>query len=426
MPTHEEDIRGDLDRSIERIVKAEEQRASVAGFGATLQGQALLREPAYLHPLTQVIHACRIGRKTAVTTALTKAGKKSATIARELLFAGITIGVGKPDELGDAARWIGRLLGYSRGRLALDIGMWGVEMLLSLPIFVLENGIPTLPLTDEIDAFFNEVVANAVQVRPLLLPLNAPPVPWTQVRKGVTPPGHWAQPLLVNNHPSIERIWHKAISDGRMRAVLDALNYLQSVPFTINQPILDLLNREPPEPVPDEPDPYLPRGEMWHAQRERRKVIDQMNALSADRATATYLASQPFYLPQNLDSRGRMYAIPNFNFTREDRIRALFQFAKGAPIGVEGLRWLKARLTALRGVRTKSRAALTLKAGLSGSMQTLSTCGTLARLCWPAPRWRRKTYRRLRATDINSPLRVLSLCGHWIQRRAMIMKPNYR
>jgi DNA-directed RNA polymerase len=38
--------------------------------------------------------------------------------------------------------------------------------------------------------------------------------------------------------------------------------------------------------------------------------------------------------------RGRVYADPHFAYSREDTVRGMFRFAKGAPIG-DGLRWLK-------------------------------------------------------------------------------------
>ena len=48
-----------------------------------------------------------------------------------------------------------------------------------------------------------------------------------------------------------------------------------------------------------------------------------------------------FWTPLNCDWRGRVYSIPHFNFQRDDRVRALFLFADGMPIGEEGLKWLK-------------------------------------------------------------------------------------
>jgi DNA-directed RNA polymerase, mitochondrial len=51
-------------------------------------------------------------------------------------------------------------------------------------------------------------------------------------------------------------------------------------------------------------------------------------------------------VPLNIDFRGRTYAIPHFNFQREDCVRALFLFADDEPIGDEGLKWLKAHVAA--------------------------------------------------------------------------------
>ena len=53
-----------------------------------------------------------------------------------------------------------------------------------------------------------------------------------------------------------------------------------------------------------------------------------------------------FRVPLNIDFRGRIYPIPHFNFTRDDRVRGLFLFADGKPIGEEGLLWLKAHVAA--------------------------------------------------------------------------------
>ena len=50
---------------------------------------------------------------------------------------------------------------------------------------------------------------------------------------------------------------------------------------------------------------------------------------------------QRFYTAINLEWRGRVYCVPSFNFQREDRVRALFLFADGEPIGDEGIYWLK-------------------------------------------------------------------------------------
>jgi DNA-directed RNA polymerase, mitochondrial len=333
MPTLRESIRIDdkyLNRSVERIAAADEQRASITGFATGRQGRALWQE--YVDQLTAVIDAdLRKSRKDKTVAAALKS-KKSEDLAADLLFAGLTIGVGdEPIACGNALSWIGRVLGYQR-ETALRVGDWGRRMLLQLPIFVLEDGLPTLQLTDDIDNLLTNAIANAASARPLLLPTAEPPVPWTQVNRGATPPDHWAQPPLVNHHPQVDRAFRRAISDGLMRTVLDALNFMQSVPLAINRPILSLLSQMMP---------------VWHHARGiRREEIERWRAMRLDQTIAIVLADGPFYVPLRLDFRGRVCPIPSFSFTREDEIRALFLFANGAPIGSEGLRWLKAHVAA--------------------------------------------------------------------------------
>jgi DNA-directed RNA polymerase len=63
-----------------------------------------------------------------------------------------------------------------------------------------------------------------------------------------------------------------------------------------------------------------------------------------DMAAADRLHGEPFWVPMNLDWRGRLYGVPFFNYERQDWVRSLFRFARGKPIGVDGLHWLKIHL----------------------------------------------------------------------------------
>lgn len=57
-----------------------------------------------------------------------------------------------------------------------------------------------------------------------------------------------------------------------------------------------------------------------------------------------------FYLPHNLDFRGRAYPMhPNLNHLGSDMCRGVLEFAKGRPLGETGLRWLKIHLANLYG-----------------------------------------------------------------------------
>jgi DNA-directed RNA polymerase len=113
---------------------------------------------------------------------------------------------------------------------------------------------------------------------------------------------------------SIEDAARKAIGTGKMQRVLNAINVLQAVPFTINLPILDYMER-----------------------------ADDIPALDA--VTAAFLTcSHRLYVPLNIDFRSRIYGASHFNFQREDHIRGLFLFADGEPIGEQGLLRLKAHV----------------------------------------------------------------------------------
>ena len=312
----------DYDRSLERVARSEDQRAKLSGFGTTKQGQALARR--YNEQLADKISTERAtGHPKLIWKALR--GLENDDLALRLLIAGVSacyapdLGSNSDGQKNfrDIAFWIGRNLGH-RGELGLKVGAWGVDMLLSLPIFALVEGdVLDIPLTEPLDAFLNDVVERGTKANPLLSPLLTPPEPGTQVRKGGLPPDHWANvPLIREHHPSIEEAARKAIGTGKMQPLLDALNALQRVAFTINEPVLDYVKRTSDIALTD-------------------AVVAEM-----------LVAHGRFYVPLNIDFRGRVYAIPHFNFQREDSVRALFLFADGEPIGEEGLKWLKAHVAA--------------------------------------------------------------------------------
>ena len=57
-----------------------------------------------------------------------------------------------------------------------------------------------------------------------------------------------------------------------------------------------------------------------------------------------------FYLPHNVDFRGRAYPIPpHLNHVGDDLSRGLLKFADSSPLGARGLRWLKIHLANLYG-----------------------------------------------------------------------------
>ena len=311
----------DLQHSAERLAKSEEYRARATGFGTTRQGQALLK---YRPQLADRIGADRaLGRRDkAVWGALR--GLSDDDLALRLIVAGVSVcgsdGLGVDDDgeknFRDIALWIGRNLSQTRDTaIRFKAGAWGVNMLAALPVFELKGDI--LTPTDAVHDIMDEALARAVRSNPFLSPLAEPPEPWSQVRTGGLPPDHWARVPLIREHGrSIEEAARKAIGTGRMQPVLDAINSLQRVPFTINLPVLDFM--------------------------ERADDIPELDAVIA----AALTLYDRFYVPLNIDFRGRIYGASHFNFQREDHVRALFLFADGEPIGEDGLLWLKAHVAA--------------------------------------------------------------------------------
>jgi DNA-directed RNA polymerase len=134
--------------------------------------------------------------------------------------------------------------------------------------------------------------------------------------------------MVRGNHAITARAVRKEIRDGTMQPTIDALNALQAVPWTINKRVLDAarqcnLHRIDVEGIP--PDD------------SSKRVTFEIDMRTAE----AMAAHERFWIAMNLDWRGRVYGVPHFNFQRDDRVRALFLFADGEPIGTEGLKWLK-------------------------------------------------------------------------------------
>lgn len=171
--------------------------------------------------------------------------------------------------------------------------------------------------------------------------------------------------LLRTPHKDVKAATAHAIRTGQAAPALKGLNALQAVPYKINTWTLDLIKECWAMGIPV---PGLP---MKSALQRVKLEQDEFNALSVeerelharstkaavklnlarigdivsyeeDMATAEQMArADRFYVPMNMDWRGRVYGITFFNFQREDRVRSLFLFANGKPITERGIYWLK-------------------------------------------------------------------------------------
>src|SRR5262249_16256091 len=135
-----------------------------------------------------------------------------------------------------------------------------------------------------------------------------------------------------------------ALAGGWMSGARDASTDSKLMPLPIILP--ELLLRCHSNTSPRHPGLKPP---VYHPKKYEKYIeaLSQRTVFISDMTTAKALACAPrFWVPLNMDFRGRIYGIPHFNFAREDRVRALFLFADGEPIGEEGLKWLKAHVAA--------------------------------------------------------------------------------
>lgn len=198
------------------------------------------------------------------------------------------------------------------------------------------------------------------------LPMVVPPKPWTGYNKG----GFLTRPTEViraKENNDTQKLYTMAAAErGNMAQVFEALNVLGKVPWRINQDVFKVmveawntgegiadiapLNPDlpyPPEPVDKED---LVARAMWL--RRKTEIDNKKNGLHSERCYQNFqmeiaraYLDETFYCPHNVDFRGRVYPLPPYlNHMGADFARGLMIFAKGKPLGEEGLRWLKIHL----------------------------------------------------------------------------------
>ena len=230
------------------------------------------------------------------------------------------------------------------------------------------TGLPTVAFKPEVEELLEDIEFRMEWMSPKLKPMLVKPRPWTSFKTGayLTGPCRSLCNLVRTFNPAHKQLINEYIAEGRMDPCLRAINAIQEVPWAINSKILEiaqwvyeegiegtslppktLASMEYPEDYDDLED------EQKRVYRRQGAQIHQLNSsikgnkrnLHNDLDTATYLSQyQEFYLPQNMDFRGRVYPIPHFNYQREDHVKALFQFAKGKPLGETGGFWLAIHL----------------------------------------------------------------------------------
>jgi DNA-directed RNA polymerase len=225
-----------------------------------------------------------------------------------------------------------------------------------------------LTLTPEVSQELLELREVQSWMHPAYKPMTLPPKPWVGFWNGCyhNPKVARTVTLVRTRKKKHIAIVEKAIKDGTMSHCLEALNAIQNTRWMINTPIHDIvewayeqnlsLDSFPPRhhiPKVQFPADYATLDEKakkgWRIKagqvHQRNRGIDSERiVMLQDMTTAKALLGVPFYIPHNMDFRGRVYPLPHFNQQRADYVKAQLQFAEGRVLTEAGVYWLAVHL----------------------------------------------------------------------------------
>ncbi|XP_052603218.1 DNA-directed RNA polymerase, mitochondrial isoform X3 [Peromyscus californicus insignis] len=207
------------------------------------------------------------------------------------------------------------------------------------------------------------------------VPMLCPPLPWTSPHAGAYLLSSTKLMRAMEGTTQHQHLLERC-APTQLHGALDALTQLGNCAWRVNGRLLDLvlqLFRDKgcarlgvPPPRSEAPRPaqqQLPPGSSPLQKAELRKELArclkaarEMHSLRSEAlyrlSLAQHLRNRVFWLPHNMDFRGRTYPCPPyFNHLGSDLARALLEFAEGRPLGPHGLDWLKIHLVNMTGLR---------------------------------------------------------------------------
>ena len=249
------------------------------------------------------------------------------------------------------------------------LGNWALSSALTLDMFYNTTAFPELrPGWNEA---FNAMLQGRMRKNPHLLPSKSSPVEWngwliyrddgppqTFIRNRSEGKGAIAAafdaPMQVlvegkNGAPIDTSVEYTTRRPSEWREVhtrvgfehAAGINNMRRVLMRINTKLLPFVERFARDVVA--PSVY------WNEETKRfsRSFTEAMATnlrIGRDIETAKYLSDGPFWFDYSVDTRGRAYPTTTFSFLREDYVRSLILFDKGAPLGADGMKWLKIHL----------------------------------------------------------------------------------
>ena len=228
-----------------------------------------------------------------------------------------------------------------------------------MPHMVTREGVTVyyLSITDEAVSYLNHSREVLDWSRPLMVPMQTPPVPWEAFDTGAyTDPRLAAHTTLVRTRRSYQkRPIEEAIKAGRLDDFMAAVNAIQAVPLEIDEFILGVAEEAyakgleiegfpakhdiPVPEKPENPDRFFYK-ERKRIKKRNRGLTGEREVFKADMAVAHALVGSPFWLPHNCDFRSRVYPCAHFSHHRADHIKALIRFHHGQALDAESAEWL--------------------------------------------------------------------------------------
>ncbi|XP_076632454.1 mitochondrial RNA polymerase isoform X2 [Colletes latitarsis] len=214
-----------------------------------------------------------------------------------------------------------------------------------------------------VSKLYKEAQIETLTFNSIFLPSRCPSRPWTSIHCGgflLTRTDF----VRVTDQTNVS--WDKLqkTPSKQLYPIFDSLNQLSSIPWTINSAILDIVIKifqdggsvelrvpqsvsklSPPPTIKKDATPEEKRNiAIAMAKYKQRRYelyslwCDSLYRLSL----ANHLRNKIFWLPHNLDFRGRVYPVPpHLNHLSSDLGRSLLLFGKSKPLGRNGLDWLK-------------------------------------------------------------------------------------
>ncbi|XP_023314226.1 DNA-directed RNA polymerase, mitochondrial [Trichogramma pretiosum] len=234
----------------------------------------------------------------------------------------------------------------------------------------------------QVSKLYRESQPETLTFNTTLIPSLCPPKPWTSVFSG----GFIvSQTDIVRLSHVGNQQWDRLITapPKQLYPALDSLNQLSSIPWAVNTDILDVAikvfqnNGSVPLKMPQHPSvlesiPALPkdsdpseRKKNEKARQDLKQKKNEMYSLWCDAlyrlSLANHFRNNVFWLPHNMDFRGRVYPVPpHLNHLGSDLARSMLVFALKKPLGPKGLDWLKLHTINLTGFKKKEPIAARL------------------------------------------------------------------